>query len=475
MVANIRHITYLLILLTIDLIGFYLSLGLAFGTRLLLSGLFQSLPTFITSIEFFLLQLWIPFVLILTFAYEGLYSRRGSFWIETKSIVKSVMLTSIIVLSIITLTKMTDEVSRLFVVLLFFYCLFVIPICRLNLKRILHKRSIGTEGLIIIGDDKRAMEIAALFEKDSYMGFRVRCLIGQERRRVLLRGRGVEVYKGVRWLKKLAKVLKVSTVVLVLSQADERGIIAEIQRMVKKVFIAPDIAGIGLMNTELIPLFQVDIPLLYVKNNLKEPINVAIKQIFDFTLAFIILPFLIPLFIVIAIAIKLDSRGTVLFSQNRVGKGGKEFKVFKFRTMYTNSEEILDRYLKNNPDTLEEFNTYCKLKDDPRVTRLGRFLRKTSLDELPQIINILKGEMSFVGPRPAFRHELERYYGELAYSYEEVKPGITGLWQVSGRNQLTMKDRAKLESFYVTNWSLWLDIVILFKTIKVVVKKEGAY
>jgi undecaprenyl-phosphate galactose phosphotransferase len=466
---------YIASLIVIDLLGFYFSFITAYATRLLLTHVVPSLPTLIMSAEFFLRQWWIPLVLVLVFAYEGLYSKRLIFWMEAKTVVQSVLISAVAILAIITLSKMTDEVSRLFVLLLFVYAVFLIPLCRLFFKNLLHCQNIGIEKIIVIGEGERAVRLAKVFDSDRYMGLRVVCLLGSRLDRVSINGREVKIYRGIKWLKRLSMTLGVSTVVLTSGQEEIKGLIPVVQRAVKNIYIAPDIEGIGLLNTELIPLVEEDIPLLLVRNNLKDPINMAIKVCFDIALAVLVLPLLLPTLVVISVLIKLDSKGPVLFTQKRVGRGGVEFRLYKFRTMYVDSDRILEQYLKTNEAARGEYEKYCKLRDDPRVTRIGRLLRKCSLDELPQIFNILKGDMSFVGPRPAFKGEIEQYYGVLAYSYIQVKPGITGLWQVSGRNRLTMKERARLESFYVTNWSLWLDIMIILKTVKVVLKTEGAY
>jgi undecaprenyl-phosphate galactose phosphotransferase len=141
--------------------------------------------------------------------------------------------------------------------------------------------------------------------------------------------------------------------------------------------------------------------------------------------------------------------------------------------MYENSDMILEQYLKDNPDEIEYYNKYHKYKNDPRITKIGRFLRKTSLDELPQLINVLKGEMSLVGPRPYMVEENQKI-GKYSKTISKVKPGITGLWQVNGRSKLDFNSRIKLDVWYIRNWSLWLDIIILIKTVKVVLKKDGA-
>ncbi len=208
--------------------------------------------------------------------------------------------------------------------------------------------------------------------------------------------------------------------------------------------------------------------------NLFRPINMYLKFIFDRMFAFFFILFALPFYPIIALLIKVDSRGPVLYKQTRVGKNGKLFKVYKFRTMYIDADKKLKDILEKDPKAREEWEKYRKLKNDPRVTRIGKFLRKTSLDELPQIINILKGEMSLVGPRPVTQEEIENYYKETVKYYYSVLPGITGLWQVSGRNELDFDARLLLDEFYVLNWSLELDLEIILKTVSVVLTGRGA-
>ncbi|MFK9858162.1 sugar transferase, partial [Klebsiella pneumoniae] len=171
--------------------------------------------------------------------------------------------------------------------------------------------------------------------------------------------------------------------------------------------------------------------------------------------------------------VKKDN-GPAIYGHERIGKGGRSFKCLKFRSMVTNSKEVLEELLRSNPEARKEWNETFKLKEDPRITNIGKFLRKTSLDELPQLFNVLKGEMSLVGPRPIITAELERYSDEVDY-YLLSKPGMTGLWQVSGRSDVDYETRVYLDAWYVKNWSMWNDIAILFKTIGVVLKKDGAY
>jgi undecaprenyl-phosphate galactose phosphotransferase len=177
--------------------------------------------------------------------------------------------------------------------------------------------------------------------------------------------------------------------------------------------------------------------------------------------------------LILTVLIKIDSEGPALFVQERLGYRGGKFRCLKFRTMHMNSDKKLARYFEGNPRAAEEWRRYAKLRNyDPRVTRLGRFLRQWSLDELPQLLNVLKGEMSLVGPRPYLPEERERIGVELP-TILSARPGITGFWQVSGRNQLTLDDRVQVEAWYVRNWTVWLDCIVLLKTFRTVLFPEN--
>ncbi len=183
---------------------------------------------------------------------------------------------------------------------------------------------------------------------------------------------------------------------------------------------------------------------------------------------------LIPFFVVVAIAIKISSPGPAFFTQQRVGRNGKTFRMWKFRTMVVNGEEVLAAYLDAHPEERRSWQAISKLKCDPRVTPIGRLLRRTSLDELPQIWNVLWGDMSLVGPRALALYDVPRHGAAFAL-YTRMRPGITGLWQVSGRSNTTYAEHVRLDLRYIRNWSLWLDLCILVRTVKVVVMSEGAY
>ena len=201
-----------------------------------------------------------------------------------------------------------------------------------------------------------------------------------------------------------------------------------------------------------------------------------IKRLVDIVFGVMGVIFLIPLTILIYIVKKIlkEDKGPIFYDQLRIGKNGKNFKLYKFRTMVTGADEILKKYLDENEEAKKEYEENHKLKNDPRITKLGNFLRKTSLDEVPQFINILIGNMSLIGPRPYLPREKEqmgKYYSEII----KCKPGITGLWQVSGRSEMTFEERVKIESLYVSNNSLKTDAKIMVKTVQAVLKKEGAF
>jgi Undecaprenyl-phosphate galactose phosphotransferase WbaP len=198
-----------------------------------------------------------------------------------------------------------------------------------------------------------------------------------------------------------------------------------------------------------------------------------LKSLTDRLAAFFGLILLSPLFVVLAYKVRKDG-GPAFYGQKRVGQNGVEFKCWKFRSMIVNAEAALEKHLAENPRAREEWNREFKLKDDPRITKIGHFLRRSSLDEIPQLYNVLIGEMSLVGPRPVVAAEIP-YYGDKKAHYLSVKPGLTGLWQVSGRNDVSYEERVALDAYYVENQSFWGDIVIILKTVYVVLARKGAY
>jgi exopolysaccharide production protein ExoY len=205
----------------------------------------------------------------------------------------------------------------------------------------------------------------------------------------------------------------------------------------------------------------------------RAPVRAA-KRGFDIVGSAVLILLLIPVALLVTLAVVIDSRGPVFFRQRRMGQGGAEFSLIKFRTMVRDADAVLTAHLASDADLRREWGETQKLREDPRVTRLGGLIRRFSLDELPQLLNVFIGNMSLVGPRPVLRNELARF-GERAAGILEVRPGLTGLWAVSGRNDISYEDRAQLEYRYATEWTLRMDAMILLKTIPAVVRGHGAY
>ncbi len=199
------------------------------------------------------------------------------------------------------------------------------------------------------------------------------------------------------------------------------------------------------------------------------------KRLFDVLFSVVVLILAGPLFLICALAVKCSSTGPVFYAHSRIGHRGRGFGCWKFRTMYQDADARLRPLLASDPALMQEWNTYFKLKVDPRITPVGKFLRKTSLDELPQIWNVFKGEMSVVGPRPLTQHEVTHYLRERATKILSVRPGLTTLWITQGRNRLSLEKRIELEEFYVTHRSFWLDCKLIARTALLMIFPKGAY
>jgi len=203
--------------------------------------------------------------------------------------------------------------------------------------------------------------------------------------------------------------------------------------------------------------------------------HIPVKRAFDLFFSFLCLTLGLPIFILIGLSVFLSSRGSIIYFHERVGRGGKTFKCYKFRTMYQDADQRLKVLLSNDLKCKQEWESCFKLKNDPRITYIGSFLRKTSLDELPQFWNVLKGDLSVVGPRPVIKEEIKKYYGIKAYKILSIRPGLTGPWQVSGRSDCSYEDRIRLDESYLDNHSFSRDLKLIAKTIPAMLFSKGAY
>ena len=426
---------------------------------------------------------WMIFVFLFFIAYEKLYTQRLPFWDETRKLVKAVSVAAIVILFVISLSDLFYNFGLSTLFFVWISSLFLFPVCRLLGKKILYKLGLWKENVIIIGAGKAGKAVALALITDTHLGFNLIGFLDDSADKIGttldIHGRQLKIFGKIRNFKKFVTFLEISSVIIAIPslRPDKLAKLTNtVQKYTKQVLLIPDLKGMSLLNTELHHLFLQQIFLLKISNNLKSPFNRAVKRAFDIMLALLLLPVIAPMIGIIALLIKMDSKGPIFFNDKRVWKTGY-FRMFKFRTMHVNADELLKKHLEANPEVAEDFDKFSKLRGlDPRVTRIGKFLRKTSMDELPQLFNVLKGDMSFVGHRPYLLREekglRESYYADTILL---TNPGISGLWQVSGRNDLTFDDRLKFDTWYNLNWSLWFDIVILFKTVRVVLKGHGAY
>ena len=425
---------------------------------------------------------WLNFLVVFPLLYiiflniEQLYNRRAQFWqiIQKLFVTSCYAITAIIIL--LYIARIAASTSRMFIAVFWLVSFILLVIFRYIVKKVLEKCQLLQVPVLIIGAGKTAELLVQGIKDDAGMGYKI---IG------LLEDNKVEqgILEKYPVLGKFTDAEKVITKyniqhVFIAAPGLEQGkltqLIYKVQPLVKSMGVIPNLIGVPMGGIEAESLFNEKLMLLRLKNNLAKPVNRYIKTIFDYVLTITGTIAISPILIVIALWIYKDSPGPVIFKHRRIGKNGKEFNCYKFRSMCIDAKEKLEELLKNDPQAKAEWEKDFKLKNDPRITKSGAFLRKTSLDELPQIFNVLKGEMSLVGPRPIIRDEMARY-GEYIGDYLMVKPGITGMWQVSGRNDTGYKERVQLDSWYVRNWSVWLDVMLLWRTVKIVVMCKGAY
>jgi len=471
----------LLILFLSDILTLYLAIFCAYYTR---NILYFIPPPLDIALPQFLSLWWIPSIFITFLLYERVYTHRRPFWDEVKELIRASTISFIFIIAIVTFGKVqygTSGVSRLLLILLWLYTLILFPVIRLAVKTILFRLNLWMENVIVIGAGPMGIEAAKGLENHYYIGYRVLGFFDDDpkmkKRHLRVGKKRIKVFGKIKHFRKFVNLLNISTVIIAipsLPQEQLAQLTNEIQRYVKTVLFLPDLKGISILNTEIYHLFNEEFFLFKINNNLKFVLSRTTKKTFDLVVGILMLPVLLPLIAVISLVIKLDSPGPVFYTQPRVGRNGRTFRIIKFRSMYRDAADRLKNLLANE-NLRREWESSYKLKDDPRITRVGKFLRKTSLDELPQIFNVLKGNMSLVGPRPVLQDEIDKYYKGYSEYYHLVRPGISGIWQVSGRSDTDYDLRVRLDTWYVLNWSVWLDTVILFKTVRVVLKREGAY
>jgi Undecaprenyl-phosphate galactose phosphotransferase WbaP len=417
-----------------------------------------------------------PLLYLLFMNIEQLYSCIEQFWQIIEKIFHAVLYAVVTIIILLYIGQIAASTSRLFVILLWLFSFIYLMLFRYVGKKVLEKLQVLQIPVLIIGAGKTADILVRMIISDVGMSYKIIGLLEDNHVHdgVLKKFSVLGKFADAESVIKKTKVQHVFIAAPGLEQNKLTQLIYKVQPLVKNMEIIPNLIGIPMGGIEVERLFNEKLILLRLKNNLARPLNRYLKIVFDFVLTSVGTIIILPILIFIALWIYIDSPGPVIFKHIRIGKDGKEFPCYKFRSMCIDAKEKLEELLKNDPEVRAEWERDFKLKNDPRITKSGAFLRKTSLDELPQIFNVLKGQMSLVGPRPIIKMEMERY-GKYINDYLMVKPGITGMWQVSGRSDIDYNERVLLDSWYVRNWSVWIDIVMLFKTIKVVFFRKGAY
>ncbi|HDT6510888.1 TPA: undecaprenyl-phosphate galactose phosphotransferase WbaP [Klebsiella aerogenes] len=402
------------------------------------------------------------------------YFYRKTFWFELKEILRTLVIFAVIEMAVMAFAKW--YFSRYVWLMTWMFAAALVPLSRMSVKYALNAFGVWMRDTWIIGNGKNARDAYRAINSENNLGLKVVGFISSDDELKL--GASIDsipvITTDASWLANIDR--RTQFIVAVEShQGDIRNkwLREFMIRGYRYVSVIPTLRGMPLDSTDMSFIFSHEVMIFRVQQNLAKWSSRIIKRVFDIAGSLGIIIILSPLLIYISSKVKKDG-GAAIYGHVRVGKDGKPFKCLKFRSMVVNSKEVLDELLASDPDSKAEWDATFKLKNDPRVTKIGHFLRRTSLDELPQLFNVLKGEMSLVGPRPIITAELERYNDEVDY-YLLSKPGMTGLWQVSGRSDVDYDTRVYLDAWYVKNWSMWNDIAILFKTISVVLKKDGAY
>lgn len=417
-----------------------------------------------------------PLSFILFFRHAQVYQRRMAFWKMLQRMFDACTYAIIFIIFFMYATHIAASTSRLFVGLFWILSFIFAAISRYVMTWVLEWAGVGRIPVLLVGGGKTARLLLRGLREDIGMAFHIVGYVddgGPQKENV-----GDLPYLGTfHDIPEIIQQTEVQDVFIAapgLPPAKLDQLMHRIQPLVRNLSFVPDLIGLPLNGVVVENVYQERVPLMSLQNNLARPYNRMVKRIFDLVVTTLGTICISPILLLLAILVKLDSPGPVFFAHKRIGKDGKEFPCLKFRSMCVDADVKLKEYLAANLEAKKEWDAEFKLKDDPRVTRMGRILRRTSLDELPQLFNVLRGEMSLVGPRPIVKAEIPKY-GDYIHDFYMVHPGITGMWQVNGRSDTTYEERVQMDSWYVRNWSVWLDIMLLWKTVGVVLSHKGAY
>ena len=422
------------------------------------------------------IYIWVPLIFFVFLARSQVYTKMQPLLDSVRQVFSAVVYGAVSCIVLLFLFKESIALSRLYAILFAIFVVCFIFLARYIVRLFLKKAHLFYRPVILIGAGRTAERVLRFFQNDLGYRYDVTGIIDDHpiSKRISQKFR---LYGKMRDAEALVRDSGIQNVIITapgLKKEALQELIQKIQPYVRNISFVPDLIGTPMAGIETQALFSEEILMLTLKNNLASKRNRFIKRSFDilFTVfgSILISPILLALFLIVAI----NNKGHVIFAHQRVGKDGRLFPCYKFQTMIPNAQEALKKYLAENPEARKEWEANFKLEHDPRVTKFGAFLRKTSLDELPQLWNVIRGDMSLVGPRPIVTKEIERY-GVYFREYSMVLPGITGMWQASGRSDTTYEERVAMDTWYVRNWSVWIDLMYLFKTVKAVFFGKGAY
>jgi Undecaprenyl-phosphate galactose phosphotransferase WbaP len=412
-------------------------------------------------------------LMVMLFTLRHLYPGIGQGAVEEfKSLTISITLMFIIASAILMALHEGWAVSRFAFGLFWMASMVVIPALRRLVLHGMTKAGLWGAPIAIIGPAEGAAKVYRGLKTDPKIGLRPVVIFTPDKLFVDKQTKAV-IYP-MELMKEYVKQNHLHMAAVLYDKLDEVGEIAARYRETFERVVLFNINGKHHFLNKISIQHYGELISLDVHHRLLDPWAQTFKRVTDVVLSGMALVVLFPFYLVVAGLIYLDSPGRILYRQIRLGKRGKPFILYKLRTMYTNSDEVLYETLAKDPTLKNEWDKYQKLRKDPRITRVGRILRRFSIDELAQLWNVLKGEMSLVGPRPMMVNQWEMY-GDCYQHYIRVVPGISGLWQINGRNQTSFMRRAELDMEYVISWSMWLDIYILIRTVWVVIRRSGAY
>ena len=472
-----RQVSNAVLLISTDVATIALSVLVAFLLRIHVVPRIEShAPPVFFSLRQYCLFGCIWLVLVVFLGVEGLYTQRRTLWNEIGHVTKAVALGVMAILAALTLTKLGPLISRTTIILTALNLLVLLPMVRYWTKWVLGKLGLWRKRILILGAADTARLAVQGLMSDAVLGYEVVGLLVDDPLRAgqcvgICHGSPIFVLGNLAQARAEMERTHARDVLIAMPDLPEEKLLAlvhKLQPFCDSIYVVPHLWGLPMLNLHVDGFLRERVLMLKLSNNLAKPWNRWLKRSVDLVLSSLIALIALPIGILIAILIKLDSEGPALFVQDRMGYGGGSFRCIKFRTMSVHGDEKLAEYLKQNPEAAEELRTFAKLRNhDPRITRFGYFLRRWSLDELPQFLNVLRGEMSVIGPRPYLHHEKPRIGMGLS-TILEARPGVTGFWQVNGRNHVTLDERVQLEAWYVRNWTVWLDCIVLAKTLRAV-------